>query len=171
MGILNTLNQIKNNGFDAKIDSVSTNGKLESGTYPVRIKSSELSVSKAGREQIAITLEVVSGASKDRIEMIFMSFEDTLPEFVLEKNGRTLLKLAEYANVTFTQNDLADELTTAEALRRGLGNQFIMKLSVVPNKKNPDYPYRNYDFAALEADPFQGNESADDSLDLGDLPF
>jgi len=136
---------------------------LESGNYPVRLKSAERSVTKAGREQVVVTLEVVSGDSKDRTEMIFLSFDDTLPEFVLEKNGRTLLKLAEFATVTFSNSDLADEETTAEALQRGIGNQFLMKLSVAPNKKNPDFPYRNYDFDSLVSDVIEE--------DLDELPF
>lgn len=163
MGLLNTLKQIKSGGFDPKNDSVSTSARLESGNYPVRLKSAERSVTKAGREQVVVTLEVVSGDHKDRTEMIFLSFDDTLPEFVLEKNGRTLLKLAEFANVTFSNSDLADEETTAEALQRGIGNQFLMKLSVAPNKKNPDFPYRNYDFDSLVSDAIEE--------DLDELPF
>lgn len=166
MGLLNTLKQIKSGGFDPKNDSVSTSARLDSGNYPVRLKSAERSATKAGREQVVVTLEVVSGDHKDRTEMIFLSFDDTLPEFVLEKNGRTLLKLAEFANVKFSNADLADEETTAGALQRGIGNQFLMKLSVAPNKKNPDFPYRNYDFGSLEA-----TNLPDVSDDLDELPF
>lgn len=169
MGLLDTLKNIKQGGFDPKKDAISTSSRLESGNYPVRLKSAERSVSKSNQEQIVITLEVVSGDHKDRTEMIFLGFDSSLPEFVLEKNGRTLLKLAEFSNVSFTNKDLADEEGTAEALQRGIGNQFLLKLSVVPNKKNPDYPYRNYDFAALESNASSNDEFPD--LEEDDLPF
>lgn len=164
MGLLDTLKQVKEAGFDPKKDSVSTSSRLESGTYPVRLKKVERGVNKANQVQLSIQLEVVSGDFKDRTENIFLCFEDGLPEFALEKNGRTLLKLAEFAKVTFKKNDLEDEEATAEALQRGIGNQFLMKLTVSPNKKNPDFPYRNYDFESLEND-------LPDNIEEDDLPF
>ncbi|MDN6167039.1 MAG: hypothetical protein L0J18_12895, partial [Tetragenococcus koreensis] len=80
-----------------------------------------------------------------------------------EKNGRILLKLAAMVGVEFTKKDLEDEYSASEALAKGVGKQFKMELSVVPNKKNPDFPYRNYDFEPLE-------DNTDD-LEDEDLPF
>lgn len=164
MGLLDTLKAVKQEGFDPKKDKINSGGGLlESGTYPVLLASSDLSATKSGHEQIVITLKVVSGEHAERKEMIFLSFYDELPDFVKEKNAKILMKLAEYVGVQFTNKDLADELSTADALKAGIGRQLQMELKVVPNKKNPDYPYRNYDFDSLE----------DDSLDeeLMDLPF
>lgn len=165
MSLLNTLKAIKDEGFDPKKDKINGNGGglLGSGTYPVRLISSEMSANKAGYEQIVVQLEVVSGNDAGRKEMIFLNFHDDLPDFVKEKNSKILLKLAEYAKVEFTEKDLKDELTTAEALQRGIGNQLRMELKIVPNKKNPDYPYRNYEFDTLDHD------LSDE--DLSNLPF
>lgn len=164
MGLLDTLQSVKNEGFDAKNDKVNQSQRLEPGNYPVRLKSAQAGQSKAGRDQIAISLEVVSGGNKDRQELIFVSFDDELPPFVLEKNGRILLKIAAMVGVEFTKKDLEDEYSAAEALSKGIGKQFKMELTTSPNKKNPDFPYRNYDFELLE----------DDSTDFEepeDLPF
>ncbi|WP_137662873.1 hypothetical protein [Enterococcus hulanensis] len=173
MGLLDTLNEIKKDGFDPAKDKVNKNTKLEAGKYPVRLKSAQAGTNeRSQQDQIAIVLEVVSGKDKNRLEIIYMSFDDGLPDFVLEKNGRTLLKLAAMIGVEFTKKDLADEYSASEALSKGIGNQILMDLSVSPNKKNPNYPYRNYDFGPLEdksdSDPLGGS-----TIDISDedLPF
>ncbi|MBL1225399.1 DUF669 domain-containing protein [Enterococcus sp. BWR-S5] len=168
MGLLETLSQIKKEGFDPKTDKVAKSTKLEAGTYPVRLKSAEANVSKSGQTQLAITLEVVSGEDKNRLEVIYMSFDDALPEFVKEKNGRTLLKLGTMAGVGFTNGDLVDEYATTTALEKVIGSQFLMNLTVSPNKKNPDFPYRNYDFGPLD-DSSDGSDAID--IPDEDLPF
>jgi len=164
MSLLNTLKAIKEDGFDPKKDKINGGGGLlDSGKYPVVLSSAELSANKAGHEQIVVSLEVVSGENKGRKEMIFLAFNDELPDFVKEKNGKILLALAEHTGIQFTNKDLENEFTTAEAMRNGIGKQLIMDLKVVPNKKNPDYPYRNYDFDSLS--------TGSDDEELLDLPF
>lgn len=167
MGILDTLNNIKKEGYDPKTDSVSTSSRLAEGNYPVRLKSAQAGQSKGThQDQVAITLEVVSGPDKNRLEIIYLSFNEELPEFVLEKNGRILLKIAAMVSVKLTRNDLDDEYSAAEALSKGIGKQFKMELSISPNKKNPQYPYRNYEFELLNDTPNDGSDIPDD-----DLPF
>lgn len=164
MGLLDTLKQIKQEGFNAETDTISTNSKLNAGNYPVRFKSSQVSVDRGERTQLGIALEVVSGNEKNRMEFIYLSFDEGLPEFVLNKNGRTLLKLASMVDVEFTNKDLADEVATSEALSKGIGKQFEMKLTIAANKKNPDFPYRNYDFKPLIADV--NDDFNEDELDI-----
>ena len=71
MSLLNTLKAIKDEGFDPKTDKINGNGGglLGSGTYPVRLISSEMSANKAGYEQIVVQLEVVSGNDAGRKEI------------------------------------------------------------------------------------------------------
>lgn len=166
MGLLDTLKQVKQEGFNAETDSITTNSKLAAGKYPVRFKSSQVSVDKGNRTQLGIALEVVSGKDKERMEFIYLCFDEGLPEFVLNKNGRTLLKLASMLDIEFTNKDLVDEVATSEALSKGIGKQFEMDLTIAANKKNPDFPYRNYDFKPLVAEI---NEDVDE--DELDLPF
>ena len=91
MGLLDTLKQIKEDGFNPETDRIATNSKLEAGKYAMRLKSAQTNTDKAGRAQIGIALEVTSGPQKDRTEILYISFDEGLPPFVLEKNGRTLL--------------------------------------------------------------------------------
>lgn len=164
MSLLETLKAVKEDGFNPRTDKVNGGGGLlGSGTYPVRLETSDLSATKRGDEQVVVTLKVVSGEHADRKEMIFLSFYDELPDFVKEKNAKILMALAEFTDVNFTNSDLKDEYTTAEALKRGIGKQLNMNLKVVPNKKNPDYPYRNYEFSPLE--------QPENEEQLMDLPF
>lgn len=69
--------------------------------------------------------------------------------------------------VEFTQKDLADEYSASEALAKGIGKQFKMNLTISPNKKNPQYPYRNYDFETLQVQTGEGFMD----IDSEDLPF
>lgn len=168
MGLLETLKSVKEEGFDAKKDSINQNSKLEAGNYPVRLKSVQADKSKNNdQDQIAISLEVVSGKDKSRLENIYISFDDGLPPFVLEKNGRILLKLAAMVGVEFKNKDLEDEYSASQALENGIGKQFKMELTISPNKKNPQYPYRNYDFQTLQVETGDGTFDIDDE----DLPF
>jgi len=168
MGILDTLKTIKNEGFDAKKDNISNSSRLEAGSYPVRLKSAQVGVSKSAQTQIALALEVVSGDQKNRLEIIYISFDDGLPEFVLDKNGRILLKIAAMADIEFTNKDLEDEYTAAQKLEKGIGSQFSMKLTLGKNKKNPEFPYRNYEFTPLAGENPAG---AFTDIEDDDLPF
>lgn len=167
MNLLQTLKAVKEDGFDPKTGKINAGGLLPSGRYPVRLMASEHNVNlNNNREQVIATLEVTSGDSAKRQEKLFLVFDNDLPEFVIEKNAKILLSLAEYGKVEFSNADLANTETTANALKRGIGNQFLMDLNVVPNKKNPEYPYRNYEFDAL---PQPNNTSFEVGED--DIPF
>ena len=165
MSLLETLKAVKQEGYDPKTDKINNGGLLETGIYPVRLLSAERDISPRGQEQLIIKLEVVSGEFEGRKEVLFLSFNADLPDFVLEKNGKILLSIVEFANIKTKKGDLDDEEMAAETLKRGIGNQFKMDLRTVPNKKNPDYPHRNYEFSLLET---EGLEEIDEE---DDLPF
>lgn len=170
MSLLETLKAVKEEGFDPRTGKINTSGLLPEGRYPVRLMTSEHSVNlNNNREQVILTLQVTSGPSKDRQEKLFLVFDNDLPNFVVEQNAKILLAIAEFTNVTFAEADLANTETTAEALKKGIGNQFLMDLKVRPNKKNPDYPYRNYEFDELP----QAAEANKTEFDVGelDIPF
>lgn len=168
MNLLQTLKAVKDEGFDPRTGKINEGGLLPSGRYPVRLMTSEHNVNlNNNREQVILTLQVTTGGSKERQEKLFLVFDNDLPEFVVEKNAKILLAVAEFSNVQFSNADLANTETTAEALKRGIGAQFMMDLKVVPNKKNPDYPYRNYEFEALP----QANNNDDFTVGQDDIPF
>lgn len=170
VSLLDTLKAVKEEGFDPRTGKINTSGLLPEGRYPVRLMTSEHDVNlNKNREQVILTLQVTSGPSKDRQEKLFLVFDNDLPNFVVEQNAKILLAIAEFTGVTFAEADLANTETTAEALKKGIGNQFLMDLKVRPNKKNPDYPYRNYEFDELP----QADEANKQEFDVGelDIPF
>lgn len=164
MSILNALQAVKDSGFNAG-DAINTSTNLETGIYPVRIKQVERREFK-GQERTNITLEVVSGDHKDRLEFLELNFNDTLPEFVLEKNGKILLTLIDILGVNPTKDQLEDAEGLVEYFQSQIGKQLKMDLKLTKNKKNPQYPYRNYEFSSLEENPFDAAEE-----DLDSFPF
>lgn len=172
MSILNTLKSIKKDDFDPAKDKIGGGDYLESGKYPVQIKKTSVQTTRSGRTQIMVTLEVVSGKDKGRVENVFLSFDPDLPDFVLENNGKYLMKIMHFTNINIESNKdkLEREEDVAELLSQGVGKQFGMDLKVRENKKNPDFPYRNYDFYELQDDPFEQNDSFEEITEA-DLPF
>ncbi len=174
MSLLKTLQAVKEDGFDPRTGKINDGGLLPAGRYPVRLKTSEHNVNlNNNREQVILTLEVTTGKSKDRQEKLFLVFDNDLPDFVIEQNAKILLSIAEFTNVKFSESDLANTETTAESLKKGIGNQLLMDLKIRPNKKNPEYPYRNYEFDELptgkEAD--LGDLTKDNTVGEEPLPF
>ena len=172
MSILDALKKTKEN-FDPRKDTINQPMGLPAGEYAVRLKSSNHEANPhTKREEAAIVLEVISGNHKNTLEFINLNFDDDLPEFVIDKNAKILLALAEYIGVQFTESELQSEQTIAEAMKRGIGKQFKMELKLSKNKKNPDYPYRNYEFSEMKNeftdDPFAQNES---EIGESEIPF
>ena len=164
MSILNAMKMVKDSGFNAG-DAINTSTGLETGIYPVRIKQAERAVFK-DTERANITLEVVSGNHKDRLEFLELNFNDNLPEFVLEKNGKILITLVDILGVNPTKDQLADTEGLVEYFQGQIGKQFKMDLKLTKNKKNPQYPYRNYEFSKLDDNPFDVSDE-----DTDDFPF
>lgn len=164
MSILDTMKKVKDAGFTAG-DAINTSTNLESGIYPVRIKQAERRVFK-DQERANVTLEVVSGDHKDRLEFLELNFNETLPDFVLEKNGKILLTLIEILGVNPTKEQLQDTEGLVEYFQSQIGKQIKMDLKLSKNKKNPQYPYRNYEFSKLEDNPFNS-----ETEELDDFPF
>lgn len=174
MSLLNTLKAVKDEGFDPRTGKINDGGLLPAGRYPVRLLTSEHNVNlNNNREQVILTLEVISGDSKDRQEKLFLVFDNDLPDFVVQQNAKILMTIAEFTGVSFTEADLANTETTAQALKKGIGKQFLMDLKVRPNKKNPEYPYRNYEFEELQgsSEADLGKLVDDNTVGEDNLPF
>lgn len=165
MSILNTLQTLKDSGFNAG-DAINTSTNLETGIYPVRIKQAERREFN-GQERANVTLEVVSGKHKDRLEFLELNFNEGLPDFVLEKNGKILLTLVDILGTQPTRDQLQDSEGLVEYFQSQIGKQLKMDLKLTKNKKNPQYPYRNYEFSKLDS----GSEFEDIGDDLDSLPF
>lgn len=165
MSILNTLQTLKDSGFNAG-DAINTSTNLETGIYPVRINQAERREFN-GQERANVTLEVVSGKHKDRLEFLELNFNESLPDFVLEKNGKILLTLVDILGTQPTRDQLQDSEGLVEYFQSQIGKQFKMDLKLTKNKKNPQYPYRNYEFSKLDS----GSDFEDIGDGLDELPF
>ena len=165
MSILNAMKAVKESGFNAG-DAINSSTGLETGIYPVRIKQAERREYN-GQEKAIITLEVVSGANKDRLEFLELNFNEGLPEFVLEKNGKILLTLIDILGSNPTKDQLQDSEGLVEYFQGQIGKQFKMDLKLTKNKKNPQYPYHNYEVSKLDS----GSEFEGIDDDLDSLPF
>ena len=105
-----------------------------------------------------------------------------MPEFVVSRNIRTIAKIGEMVGLEMKPEYFPDNETDAyekltAAFKPYEGKTLEMKIIVSPNKKDPDNPYRNYDFAlgikveepTVEPEPtFDNNES---TVDNNELPF
>lgn len=167
MSILDTIKKVSKDGFDPKKDNINGFTRIPAGRYVVSLHNADYDANeKTGRISVIVTLKVSSGGHEGQEERIFLSFDDDLPEFVQEKNTKILMALVSVAGIESKNSDYADEQSVAEMLRRGLGKQFIMDLSVTENKKNPQYPYRNYEFSEVtDENPF------DVDVEDEELPF
>lgn len=165
MSILETLKAVKETGFDPQKDKINSGGQaLPAGEYPVRLKSVAAEVRPSNnRVEVNYTLEVVSGDFKGRNEWVRLAFDDELPDFVREKNGKTLLKLAAVLDVDLKKGDLASEDKLADAFQVVVGKQLKLDLKVRENKKKPDFPYRDHDFEKLD--------DSVDEIEDSELPF
>ena len=74
MSILNALKAAKESGFNAG-DAINTSTGLETGIYPVRINRASRQEFN-GQERANVTLEVVSGDHKGRLEFLELNFND-----------------------------------------------------------------------------------------------
>ena len=143
MAILNVLKATKESGFNPG-DAINTSTGLETGIYPVRINQASRQEFN-GQERANVTLEVVSGEYKGRLEFLELNFNDTLPEFVLEKNGKILLTLIDILRVNPTKDQLQDTEGLVEYFQSRIGKQLKMDLKLTKNKKNPQNPYRDWE--------------------------
>lgn len=157
MSIISTIKKLNADGYDANKDNINGFTRIPAGEYVVQLNEADYDANeKTGRVSVIVKLVVSSGEYADRTETIFLSFDDGLPEFVQEKNTKMLMKLVSVAEIKSKESDYEDEQTVAEMLRRGLGKQFKMELTVQENKKNPQYPYRNYEFSKItDENPFE----------------
>ncbi len=165
MGILNTLKNTQKN-YDPAKDKINDSDSLPSGDYPVRLKIALVKTDKQGNDQVGLTLEVVSGDNANRLEFLNLAFNEELPEFVIEKNSKIVLKLASLLGLKLGKKADTEE-GIVDVFSEAVGQQFLMKLKISPNKKNPDYPYRNYEFEKLS----DSKPDLDDEIDDDDLPF
>lgn len=157
MSLRDAMNNVAKD-FDAKNDSINKFEGLPSGDYTVAVTKVEDSTAPWGAEQLSFVLEVVEGEHAGSNEFLRIGLDEVTktgkPNPMLETNIRMIMKLAAVLGVEIPDQAWDDDSMVYENLAKvfqaTIGKTMIMKLKIRPNKKNPDYPYRNYDFDEAE---------------------
>lgn len=189
MSMLEVLKSLEEEHFDAKKGKVSNDVELlPAGTYTCLLKGVTHN-QKNGRGFLMFSLEVAEGDYAGRTEAIFPTLEQTtskgnpMPDFVLARSIKTIKIIGamvglDVPNACFLSDDADVNYDSIEKAFDGFeGKMLQMTIKLSPNKKNPDQPYRNYEFAPTEQpkvaevqdDPFAQAAGAEVSED--DLPF
>lgn len=189
MSMLEVLKSLEEEHFDAKKGKVSNSIEtLPEGTYNCVLKG-VTHRAKNGRGFLMFSLEVVDGDYAGRTESIFPTLEQTtskgnpMPDFVLARSIKTIKIIGamvgmDVPNACFLSDDADANYDAIEKAFDGFeGKMLQMTIKLSPNKKNPDQPYRNYEFAPAEqpkvaevkSDPFAQVAGAEVNED--DLPF
>ncbi|PDH93860.1 hypothetical protein AO468_04505 [Oenococcus oeni] len=178
--------------FDPAKDKVQTFSGFPTGNYKVALESVAYQIPNTDQNfnpYNKIVFEVLDGDYAGRKENMQLGFEEKtpsgkpVPDFALDKNARTLIKLYYVLGIKFTleASEFVDGNKIVDQLTPAVGTKLLLNLNVRPNKKNPDYPYRNYDFDKIEeSEPAAAKETKEESpikdttkddVDNDDLPF
>ncbi|MFT8753277.1 MAG: hypothetical protein ABF750_09280 [Oenococcus oeni] len=179
--------------FDPAKDKVQTFQGLPTGNYKVALESVAYQIPNTDQNfnpYNKVVFEVLDGDYAGRKENMQLGFEEKtpsgkpVPDFALDKNARTLIKLYYVLGIKFTleASELVDGNKIVDQLTPAVGTKLLLNLNVRPNKKNPDYPYRNYDFDKIEESETEPaakemkeespiKDTTKDDVDDDDLPF
>lgn len=189
MSLRDAMQELKKNGFDPKEGKeFNAYQKLPDGTYTMSLNGATHSV-KGDRDYLVLVFTVVTGKQEGKREIIFPSLAQTksdgqpMPASVIARNISMIQVIGEMVNNPIPDKcfDFDNESDAYEALEKAfqpaLGKVLEMTITSAPNKKNPQYPFRNYEFAKHEQpivaeakDPFDGKGDTTDIND-DDLPF
>ena len=155
-------------GFDTKKGNVTGFEGLPSGDYIVMIDNIKNQDTPWGSEQLSIRVQVLDGEHAGQKEFVNLSLDETTAKGnsnpMLGRNIKLIAKLASNSGIELQDEDWEDIETLANALALAEGRTVLMHLTVSENKKNPQYPYRNYDFDEAE-------EPDEIVIDDDDVPF
>lgn len=192
MSLLDALNEIKKSDFDPKKGKeYNAFENIPAGTYKVSLNGVTHNV-KGDRDFLMLSFLVIEGKYDGKTESVFPTLAQVtstgkpMTQFVLARSISMLQVIGEmvdtpipdscfnHENETDAYEDLVQVLTPAK------GKVLTMTIKESPNKKNPDHPYRNYEFGKAEQpkelkiddnqDPFKDQNNSIELTD-DDLPF
>ncbi|KRO16229.1 DUF669 domain-containing protein [Lacticaseibacillus saniviri] len=140
--------------FDASKDKPESGYEsLPSGTYNVILEDVAHFVSqRTGWDGLQIKVSVLDGEYAGRTDSNMFNFDETsangkaIPESVLSQRVQVVARLANAVGVHLDDIDWDSIDTLVTAFMTAKGKTAVMTLSVRENKKNPQYPFKNYDF-------------------------
>lgn len=189
MGLLDAYNNATKN-WDAKKDNVNQSEAIPAGDYQAMIDNVDHPVYDSGWDCLRFTMQIIKGDYASRKEQLRISLATKttkgkpMPDFVVSRNIRTIAKIGEMVGLEMKPEYFPDNETDAyeklvTAFKPYIGKTLEMTIKVSPNKKDPDNPYRNYDFGPGETvkepsnEEFVKNLEQNDKqvIDDNDLPF
>lgn len=194
MSLLDALNEVKKSDFDPKKGKeYNAFENIPAGTYKVSLDGVSHNV-KGDRDFLMLSFLVIEGKYDGKTESVFPTLAQVtstgkpMPQFVLARSISMLQVIGEMVDTPIpdscfnheSETDAYEDLT--QVLAPAKGKILTMTIKESPNKKNPDRPYRNYEFGKAEQpkelsvdsnqDPF-ANQAVKDPNELtdDDLPF
>ncbi len=192
MSLLDALNEVKKSGFDPKKGKeYNAFENIPAGTYKVSLDGVTHNV-KGNRDFLMLSFLVIEGKYDGKSESVFPTLAQTtstgkaMPQFVIARSISMLQVIGEMVDTPIPDSCFNHENETdayedlVSVLAKGKGKILTMTIKESPNKKNPDRPYRNYEFEKAEQpkplkiddkeDPFADQNNGVE-LNDDDLPF
>lgn len=193
MSLLDAVNELKKSGFDPKKGKeYNTFENIPAGTYKVSLDGVTHNA-KGDRDFLMLNFMVVEGKYEGKTESVFPTLAQVtstgkpMPQFVLARSISMLQVIGEMVDTPIPDSDFDHDSETdayedlANTLAPAKGKVLMMTIKETPNKKNPDHPYRNYEFSRAEQpkeltvddnqDPFAGNTGSEIEISDDQLPF
>ena len=193
MSLLDALNEVKKSGFDPKKGKeYNAFENIPAGTYKVSLDGVTHNA-KGDRDFLMLNFLVIEGKYDGKTESVFPTLAQVtskgnpMPQFVIARNISMLQVIGEMTDTPIpdscfdhdSETDAYEDL--ANVLQKAKGKVLMMTIKETANKKNPDRPYRNYEFSRAEQpqkievddkqDPFAGNAGSDIEISDDQLPF
>ena len=193
MSLLDALNEVKKSGFDPKEGKeYNAYAPIPAGTYKVSLDGVTHNA-KGDRDFLMLNFLVIEGKYDGKTESVFPTLAQVtskgnpMPQFVIARNISMLQVIGEMTDTPIpdscfdhdSETDAYEDL--ANVLQKAKGKVLMMTIKETANKKNPDRPYRNYEFSRAEQpqkievddkqDPFAGNAGSDIEISDDQLPF
>ncbi len=193
MSLLDALNEVKKSNFDPKKGKeYNAFESIPAGTYKVSLDGVTHNA-KGDRDFLMLSFMVVEGKYEGKTESVFPTLAQVtstgkaMPQFVLARSISMLQVIGEMVGTPIPDSDFDHDSETdayedlANTLTPAKGKILMMTIKETPNKKNPDHPYRNYEFSIAEQpkelpvdntqDPFAGNTGSNIEISDDQLPF
>ncbi|MBP2056984.1 hypothetical protein J2Z60_000146 [Lactobacillus colini] len=192
MSLLDAFNTLKQSGFDAKKDKdYNPYKEIPDGEYLVSLDGVTHNA-KNDRDFLMISFMVVQGEYEGQKESVFPSLAtkkangDPMPNSVIARGIAEIQLIGEAVGAPIPDSCFAhdNETDAYEAIVPVLSQakNKVLKLTkkTTPNKRNPDYPYKNYEFEKAEQpraldiegenDPFKDSKN-NVEVNGSDFPF
>ena len=159
MSLLDAVNELKKSGFDPKKGKeYNAFENIPAGTYKVSLDGVTHNA-KGDRDFLMLSFMVVEGKYEGKTESVFPTLAQVtstgkpMPQFVLARSISMLQVIGEMVGTPIPDSDFDHDSETeayedlANTLTPAKGKILMMTIKETPNKKNPDRPYRNYEFS------------------------